>query len=80
MPAQLLKRLAILRRDAIHKRSRRAGEIVALELDLVRKQDDLLTAVEVYGEQLAAEVLALRDQRTRRCTLHDSTREHDRTR
>jgi hypothetical protein len=32
---------------------------LALEVDLVRKQDDPLTAVEVHGEQLVSEVLAL---------------------
>src|SRR5438034_779287 len=35
----------------------RGSRTLALELDLVRKQDDPLTAVEVHGEQLASEVL-----------------------
>src|SRR2546425_273391 len=53
------------------------GEIVAHGLDLVGEEDELLAAVEVDGEELAAEVLALRDERPRRSSSNDSAREYD---
>src|SRR2546428_103655 len=61
---------------APYRRSLR-GEIVAHRLDLVGEEDELLAAIEVDGEELAAEVLALRDERPRRSPSNDSARECD---
>src|SRR2546422_11129972 len=53
------------------------GEIVAQGPDLVGEEEELLAAVEVDGEELAAEVLALRDESPRRSSSNDSAREYD---
>src|SRR5947208_589026 len=60
--------------------TRALGQIVAHELDLVRKQNQFLAAVEVDGEELATQILALRDEGARRGASDDSAREYDRTR
>src|SRR2546427_7637790 len=61
----------------VYDRSSLRGEIVAHGLDLVGEEDELLAAVEVDCEELAAEVLALRDERPRRGPSNDSAREYD---
>src|SRR5207244_13035679 len=61
----------------IYDRRPLRGEIVAHGFDLVGEEDELLAAVEVDGEQLAAEVLALRDESPRRGPSNDPAREHD---
>src|SRR5881628_3512226 len=55
-------------------------ELLARELDLVGEDDELLAAVEAHGEELAAEVLAQRDERPRRGSANDDARERDRAR
>src|SRR3989441_8214792 len=53
-------------------------ELLARELDLVGEDDELLAAVEADGEELAADVLAQRDESPRRGSSNDATRERDR--
>ena len=56
------------------------GDVVAHQLDLMSEEDDLLAAVEVHCVKLAAEVLALPQQRAGRSALNHSAAEYDRAR
>src|SRR3989449_11492976 len=76
-PGRRHPRSSRVRASRHHSSGSLRGETVAHGLDLVGEEDELLATVEVDGEELAAEVLALRDERPRRSPSNDSALEYD---